>query len=170
MCCAESGHDAAAQDLRNDTYGFFGAVDTMVRKLVGRQALRVKFAKAALIAEEWPAGHGHTAGEQNLDGRIEPEDSDAGTAEEFGAALLCVSASAESKNRAPFLLGGAAESSAKLIGFELPEGWFAVTLEELRDGDTSGFFDAIVEIDESPSELTSQQRSDSSFAGAHEAG
>jgi len=116
------------------------------------------------------SSHGHAAGQQNLDRRIEPKDGDPGVTQEFRAASLCVGAAAEGQDSALFVFGGASEGGAKLVGFELPESRLAVTLKELRYGDPGGFFDAIVEIDKAPGELASEQGTDCSLAGAHKAG
>src|SRR5262249_40020968 len=144
--------------------------DAVIGELIRRQALGIERAKAGFVSEEWATGHGHTALEQDIDRRIEPEYGDAGVAHELRAAGLGVSAAAESEDGAFFLFSGAAESSAELVRFELAESEFAVTLEELRDGDACCFFDAIVEIDKAPSELACEQRADGGFAGTHEAG
>ena len=61
-------------------------------------------------------------------------------------------------------------AARKLIGFDLAKCRFAEAFENLRNGKAGGFFDARIEIDEAPGQLTSQERADSGLAGAHEAG
>ena len=58
----------------------------------------------------------------------------------------------------------------KLLGFQRSKCWFAVSFEEFRDTQAGGFFDAVVEIDEAPRELTRQERPDCGLTGAHESG
>jgi hypothetical protein len=166
---AGSGHDGATQNFGDDLRRLAGAIDSMVGELIGGETLRVEGAETGFVAEQWAASHGHAAGEQNVDGRIEPQDGNTEIAKEFGAAGLRISAAAESQDGAFFVLGGSAESGAELISFELTEGRLAVAFKELRDGDTRGLLDAIVEVDKAPSELTGQQRANRSLAGAHEA-
>jgi len=170
MGCARSGHDAAAKDLGDDASRFSGTVDAIIGELIRRKALRVKRTKAGFVAEKRTASHGRAAGEKDLDWRIEPKDSDTGVAKEVRAACLRIGAAAKSEDGALLELGGASESGAQLIGFELAKGRFTVTFEELRDGDAGGFLNAVVEIDETPSELSSEQVADGGLAGTHESG
>ena len=164
------GDDVAAEDFGDDAGGFAGAVDAMVGELIGGKALSVECAEAGLVAEERATGHSHAAGEEDFGGGVEPNDRDAGGAEEFGGAGLGVGASAEGENDRFFQLLGATESSAELIGFHLAKGEFAKALENFRDTQAGRFFDAIIEIDKAPGELAGEESADSSFAGAHEAG
>jgi len=83
---------------------------------------------------------------------------------------LRVSAAAESEDGAFLEFEGATECGAELLGFELAKSGFAVAFEEFCDGDTGGFFDAVVEIDEAPGELASEEGADRGFARAHETG
>src|SRR5579883_3489401 len=170
MPFAGSRDDAAAKNFGDDLRRLAGAIDAKIGQLIGRQALRMELAEARFVAKERAAGHCHAAGEQNFDGRIEPEDGHGGGAKKFGAALLGVRAAAESENRAFAKFSGAAEGSAKLIGFELAKGRLAVTLEKLRDGDASGGFNAVIEVDKAPAKLAGQQSADSGLAGTHESG
>jgi len=170
MSRAGDGRDAAAEDFGDDLRWFTGAVDAMVGELVGREALGVERAEAGFVAEERAARHGHAAGEQDVDGRIEPENGDPGVAKKIGAAGLRVGAAAESEDGAFLEFEGAAEGGAELLGFELAESGFAVAFEELRDGDAGGFFDTVVEIDEAPGELAREEGADRGFARAHETG
>ncbi len=170
MHFAGGRNDPAAKNFRDDLPGLAGAIDAKIGQLIGRQALRMELPKADFIAKERAAGHGHAASEQDFDGRIEPKDGHSGGAKKFGAALLGVRAAAESENRAFAKFSGAAEGSAKLIGFELAEGRLAVAFEKLRDADASGGFDAVIEVDKAPAKLAGQQSADSGLAGTHESG
>src|SRR5579863_2408773 len=151
-----AGDDIATQNFGDDARGFAGAVDAMIGELIGREALRVECAEARLVAEERATGHGHAAREQDFDGGVEPNDGDAGGAKKFGSALLRVSAAAESEHDRFSQLEYAAERGAKLIGFKLAEGGFAKALENFRDAQVRGVFDAVVEVDEAPGELASE--------------
>src|SRR5579885_2276317 len=170
MPFAGSRDDAASKNFGDDLRRLAGAIDAKIGQLIGRQALGMELAEARFVAKERAAGHCHAAGEQNFDRRIEPKDRYSGGAKKFGAALLGVRAAAESENRAFAKFSGAAESSAKLIGFELAKGRLAVTLEKLRDGDASCGFDAVIEVDKAPAKLASQQSADGGLAGTHESG
>ena len=132
--------------------------------------MRVQSAKAGFVAEEGAAGHGHAARQQNFDGRIKPKDGGAGGAEKFRAARLRIGAASKSEDRTFLQFGSAAESGAKLIGFHLAKGGFAEALEDFGNGEAGGFFDAVIEIDETPGELAGKQSSDGGLAGAHETG
>ncbi len=70
----------------------------MIGLLIGRQALRVEGAKAVLVAEQRPAGHGHAARQQNIDGWVEPDDWDIGGAQKFRRAGLRIGAAAQSEH------------------------------------------------------------------------
>jgi len=162
--------NAPAKNFSDDGGGVAGTVHAKIGELVRNDALRVKRAKAGLVAEQRAAGHGHAARKKNLDAGIEPDHRDAGVAEEFGSAGLRVSAATESENGWLFLFDGAAEGGAEFIGFELAEGGFAVAFEKLWDGYAGGGFDAFVEINEAPAEMLSETRAYGAFAGAHESG
>jgi hypothetical protein len=161
---------AAAEDFRDDLRGFGGAVHAIVRELIRGQALFVERAEAGFVAEERAAGHGHAAGKKYFKRRIQPQDGSAGRAEKFGTAGLRVGAAAESENGAFFVLGSAAECGAKLIGLHLAKSGFAEALEYLRNGEPCGFFNAFIEIDKTPGELTGQERADGGLAGTHKSG
>src|SRR6516164_4566946 len=88
-------NDAAAQHLGNHARGFAGTVDALVGQLIGGDTLRIERTKAGFVAEQRASSHGHAAGQQNLDRRIEPKDGDPGVTQEFRAASLCVGAAAE---------------------------------------------------------------------------
>ena len=165
-----SGDDVAAEDFGNDASGFAGAVDAMVGKLVGGKALRVEGAEAGFVAEERATGHGHAAGEEDFGGGVEPNDRDAGGAQEFGGAGLRVGAAAEGENDRFFQFLGATESGAELVSFHLAKGGFAEALEDFRDAQAGGCFDAIIEVDKAPGELAGEESANGGFAGAHEAG
>jgi hypothetical protein len=164
------GDDVEAEDFGDDARGFGGAVDAMIGELVGREALRVQGTEAGFVAEERAAGHGHAAGKQDFYGRIEPDDGHVCGAEKFGSALLGVSATAETEDDRFFLFEDAAEGGAELVGFDLAESGFAEAFEDFGDAQVCGGFDAIIEVDEAPSELASEERADGGLAGAHEAG
>jgi hypothetical protein len=171
MCfAANSSDNAAAKDLRNDLSGFAGAVDAIISQLIGRKTLGIKGAETGFVAEERAAGHGHAAGEENFDRRVEPNDRGAGCAEEFWAAGLCVGAAAESEDEGFFRFAGAAQRGAELIGFDLPESGLTQAFEHLRDFQAGSFFNAFIEIHETPGELAGKKIADGSLAGTHEAG
>src|SRR5271169_2031604 len=71
---AAGGNDSAAEDFRDHTRWVARAIHAVVGLLIRRHTLRVKFAKAVLVAEQRPAGHGHAARKEDFDGRIEPDD------------------------------------------------------------------------------------------------
>ena len=170
MHFAGGRNDAAAKNFGNDLRRLAGAIDAKIGRLIGRKALRMELPEAGFIAKERAAGHGHAASEKNFNGRIEPEDRDGGGAKKLRAALLSVRAAAESEDCAFAEFTDAAEGGAELIGFQLAEGRLAVALEELRDGNAGGGFDAVIEIDEAPAELAGEESADSGFAGTHESG
>jgi hypothetical protein len=171
MCFVSArSNNAAAEDFSDNLRGLTGTVDTIVSKLIRGKTLRMESAEAGFVTKERAAGHGHAAREQDFDGRIEPEDGGTGGAEKLRAAGLGIGAPTESEDRAFLEFGSAAESRAELIGFHLAESRFAEALENLRNGEASRFFDALVKIDETPGELASQESSDGGFAGTHEAG
>src|SRR5437899_858224 len=161
-------NNTAAQNFGDHLRGFAGAVHTVIGKLVRRETLRVKLAKAAFVAEEGPVGHGHAAREQNFNGRIKPEHRSPGGTEKFGAAGLRVGAAAEREDRTFFVLGSTAEGSTELVRLNLAERGFAEAFENLRDGEAGGLLNAFVEIDKAPGELPGQERTDGGLAGAHE--
>src|SRR5579872_686058 len=165
-----AGDDVEAKNFGDDARRIAGTIDAMLGELIGRETLRVERAEAGFVAEERAAGHGHAAGEQDFDGSIEPHHGDACGAAKFGSALLCVGAAAECEHDRFFQFEDAAESGAKLVGFNLAKGGFAEALKHLGDAHVGGGFDAVVEIDEAPGELAREKRADSGLAGAHEAG
>lgn len=105
--------------------------------------------------------------EKKLDRRIEPEDGNARSAKKFGAARLSVGAAAKGEHGGFPVFGGAAQGSAKLIGFDLPKGGLAKAFEELRDRESGGLLDAFIEVDEMPRELAREKRADGRLARAH---
>jgi len=163
-------NNAAAQDFRDNLGWFAGAVHAVVGKLIGREALGVESAEAGFVAEKRTAGHGHTARKENFDGRIQPQDGSAGSAQKIGAARLRVSAAAEGENGAFFQLHGAAERSAELVRFDLAESEFAEAFEYLGNGETGGSFDAVIEIDKVPGEVLREERANGGLAGTHKTG
>ena len=165
-----AGNDVEAEDFGDDAGGVTGAVDAMLGELVGREPLGVERAKAGFVAKERTTGHGHAAGEEDFDGRVEPNHRHVCGAEKFGRALLGVGAAAEGEHDRFFEFEDATERGAELVGFDLAEGGFAETLENFRDAHVGGGFDAIVKIDEAPGELAGEERADGGLAGAHEAG
>src|SRR5713101_4372536 len=120
------------------------------------------------VAEKRTAGHGHAARKENFDGRVQPQDGSAGSAQKIGAARLRVSAAAEGENGAFFELHGAAERSAELVRFDLAESEFAEAFEYLGNGETGGSFDAVIEIDKVPGEVLREERANGGLAGTHE--
>ena len=163
-------NNAPVEDLGNDLCRLARTIDAIVGGLVRGKALRMQGAEAGFVAKERSASHGQAAREQNFDGRIEPEDGSASGTEKLGATRLRVRAATEGENGSFFRFGSAAESGTELIGFHLAESGFAEALENFRNGEAGGFFDAIIEIDETPSELAGKQISDCRLAGAHETG
>ena len=160
----------AAQNFGHHMSRLAGAVDAMVGELVRRKTLREKAAETGFIAEKRAAGHGHTTGEQDVCRRIEPKNGDTRAAEKLGAAGLGVGAATESDDGAFLEFGGATDHRAELVGFELAKGGLPVPLEKLRNGDAARLFDAVIQIDEAPGELTGKEHADGGFAGAHESG
>ena len=169
-CVSTRRNNPTAKDFSDDLGRFAGAIHVKIGQLVGRQPLSIERAKAGFIAEKWAASHGHAARKKNLNGRIEPENLGAGGAKEFGTARLSVRATAKREDRAFLQFGGAAESGAKLVGLELAKRRLAETFEDFRNGEARGFLDAVIEIHETPGELTGKKRTDRSLTGAHEAG
>lgn len=170
MCFVATCHDnAVAEDFADNLGGFAGTVHTKVSELIRGKTLRMESAKAAFIAKERAASHGHAAGQKDLDGRIEPENGNAGVFEELGAARLGVRAAAESQDSGFLEFGGAAEGGAKLIRFDLTKCRFAKALENPWNGKFGGLLDAFIEVDETPRELPGQESADGCFAGTHEA-
>ena len=125
--------NAATQDFGHNRSGVAGTINAKISELIGREALGVQRAKAEFVAEQGTPGHGHAAGEKDLDGRIEPDDGDAGVAQEFGSPGLRVGAATEGEDGRFEAFGGPAQGQSKLIGFQLAESGFAVALEEFRD-------------------------------------
>ena len=159
-----AGEDAKAQDVGDDKRRFAGAVHTVVGELVGRKPLRVEGAKAGFIAKKRPAGHGHTAREQNFNWRIKPDDGDALCPQKFGRTRLSVSAPAEREYSRFAQFERSTECCAKLRGFEQAERSFTVALEEFRDAQTGSVFDAVIEVDKSPGKLAGELRAYSGFS------
>src|SRR5260370_19337665 len=167
---SERGDNSTAEKFCNDAGGFAGTVDAVVGLLIGRQTLRVKGAKAGLVAKQRAAGHGHTAGQQNVEGGVQPDDGDAGGAQKLRRTGLRVGTDAELENCSFLVLQRAAQSCTKLIGFHLPAYGLAPAFEDFRNAKTRCLFNAVVQIDEAPSQLAGEQRADGGLAGAHEAG
>src|SRR5215469_3384323 len=163
-------NNAETQNLGDNFAGLARAVHAIIGKQVGRHALGVERAEAGFVEKEGAASHGHAAGEQNFDWGIEPEDRDSSRPQKFGAAGLRVGSATESQNRALLELGSAAQSSAELVGFQLPEECLAKALEDLRNGQTRRFLNAVVQIDKMPGKLPRQERTHGRLAGTHEAG
>src|SRR5438105_11964210 len=101
-------NNAEAEKLSDDFGGLAGAVYALVGKLIGREALCVEGAEASLVAEKGPAGHGHTAGKQDFDGRIEPKNGNASGAQKLRTPGLRVGSATESQHGRLFESGGAA--------------------------------------------------------------
>jgi hypothetical protein len=162
--------DAATQDFGHNRSGVAGTINAKISELIGREALGVERAKAGFVAEEGTPGHGHAAGEKDLDGCIEPDDGDAGIAQEFGGPGLGVSAAAEGEDGGLEAFGSPAQGQAKLIGFQLAESGFAMALKKFRYGNAGNFLDSFVEINETPAELFGEAGANRAFAGTHETG
>ena len=163
-------NNAAAENFRDDLGGFAGTVNAIVGELIGRQTLRVERAEAGFIAKKRAPGHGHATREEDVERGVQPEDGRMRSTEKFGAAGLRVGSAAESEDGAFFVFGGASQGGAELIGFDLAESRLAESFEDLRDFQTSGFFDALIEIHKAPGKLAGEQRADGSLAGAHKTG
>lgn len=127
-------------------------------------------AEAGFILEKGPTGHGGATGEKNLDRRIKPDYRNTRIAEKLRGTLLSIGATTKSEDRGFATLDGAAECSAKLVGFELTEGEFAMAFKELWNGDAGSFLYLFVQVDKTPSQLLGKARADGAFAGAHETG
>src|SRR5580704_12329841 len=130
----------------------------------------MKSAKAALVAEKRPAGHGHAAREQDFDRRIQPDHRHACCTQKFRSADLRIGAAAKSEHDRFVKFENAPESCAQLVGLDLAKSRLAKALEDFGDAQPGSFFNAIVQVDKAPGQLTGKQRADGSFAGAHEAG
>jgi hypothetical protein len=165
-----NARNPAAKNFRHDDGGIPGTIHAKIGKLVRNDALRVERPEAGFIAKQRAACHGHAAGQQNLDGRIQPNHGNARIAEKFGGACLRVGAAPKSEHSGLLLFHGAAERGAQFISFQLAKRGLAVTFEKLRDGNPRGGFNAFVEIHEAPAELAGQSRADGAFAGAHKPG
>ncbi len=163
-------NNAAAQDFRDNLGWFAGAVHPVVSKLIRRKTLRVESAEAGFVAEKRTAGHGHTARQENFDGRIQPQNGSSGSAQKIGAALLRVSAATEGENGAFFELRSATERSAELVRFDLAESEFAESFENLGNGEAGGSFNAVIEIDKMPGEVPREEGANGGFAGTHKTG
>ena len=122
-----------------------------------------------LISKERPPRHNHAAGQQRFDGSVEPKNRHAGGTQKFRTARLRVRAATQSQHGAFFEFRGSAEGGAQLLGLHLTKFRFAEPFEKFRYGKAGGFFNARIEVNKAPRQLTSQQRPDSSLAGAHKA-
>jgi hypothetical protein len=166
----DSGNDSAAEDFGDYAGRFAGAVNAVVGLLIGRETLRIEGSEARLVAEQRAAGHGHAASEQNIKGGIQPDHRDASRAKKFRRARLSVCSTAEREDGGFLVFSGTAESGAQLVRFHLAKGRLAQALEDFRDSEAGSLFDAIVQIDKAPSELTREEGANGCFAGTHEAG
>jgi len=149
-------NNASAQDLGDHVRRIAGRVDAMVRELIGGQALRVERTETGFVSKKRAARHGHAACKENFEGRIEPENGNAGGSKEFRAAGLRVGAAAECEDRAFFLLGSTAQGGAELVRLDLAERGLTQAFKNLRDGKARGFFDTVVEVYEAPGQLPSE--------------
>jgi hypothetical protein len=162
--------NAAAKYFRYDGSRLTRTIYTIIRELIGREALCVKRAEAGFIAEKRAARHGHAAGKKDGDGSVQPDDRDTGIAEKFGSAWLRVGSATESDNRGFAKLHGTAQRSTQLFRFQLTKGGLAVAFKEFRDGDAASFLDALVQVHKAPSELPSQAGANGAFTRPHETG
>jgi hypothetical protein len=166
----DGGNDSSTEDFGYYTGRFAGAVYAVVGLLIRRETLRIEGSEAGLVSEQRAASHGHAAIEQNIEGSIQPNDGNACSAKKLRGAGLGVGSAAECEDRGFLVLDSAAQGCAQLVRFHLAECRLAQALENLRNAQPGGLFDTIVQIDKTPSQLAGQQRADSRFAGAHEAG
>ena len=127
-------------------------------------------AEAGFVSEQRAPGHGGATGQQNFDGRVEPDYRDSRVTQKFGRTWLGIGAPAERKHGGLGSFNGATQCCSKLISFKLAKSRFAVTFKELRDGDAGSNLDEFIEINETPAKLRGETRTNSAFAGAHEAG
>jgi hypothetical protein len=164
------GNDSAAQYFRDYARWIARTVHAVFSKLVGGQALLIKSAKAALVAKQRPASHGHATCKQDFDRCIQPDNRYARGAQKFGGADLRIRAAAKSEYDRFVKLENAPESDAQLVGLDLAKSRLAKALEYFRDAQSRSLLDAIVEIDKAPRQLTREQCADGGFARAHEAG
>ncbi len=158
------------QDFSDNRSRVSGTINAKISELIGRKALGVERAKTGFVAKDGSAGHGCAPREKDLDGRIEPDNGDAGIAQEFGSPGLRVGAAAKSEDGGFRAFGSPAQGQTKLIGFQLTESGFAVALEEFRDSDAGHFLDFFVEINKAPAELLGEAGANGAFAGTHETG
>jgi hypothetical protein len=162
--------DSAAENLGYDLSRVARTVHSIVSELIRRKALRVEGAKAGFVAKKRAAGHGHTTGEKELDRRIEPEHRSSGGPEKLRTARLSVGATAERQHCSLLEFSGSSKGGAELIRFDLAKRRLAKTLENLRNEEPGEFLNSLIEINESPGELTRKKRTDSGLTGAHESG
>src|SRR5258707_3086073 len=158
MLFARTLEDCQPKDFSYDDRGICRAVHAIIRELVGGNASRVKRAKACFIAKKRPAGHRHATSEQGIDRGVKPNNRNALRAQKFRSALLGVGSATQCEHDRFFHFGGAAERSAKLVGFERPKCLFAMALEKFGDAEAGRFFDAVVQVDEAPCKLARAMR------------
>jgi hypothetical protein len=171
--CKFAGGDASnppPKNFGNHNGGISGAIDAKIGELIRGETLRMKRPEAGLVAEERPARHSHATREKDVDRSVQPDDRDAGIAQEFGGARLGIGASAESNDGGFMELDSAAERATQLLSFELAKSELAVAFEKFGDRDAGGLLDAFVEIDKVPPELAGEAGANSAFASAHETG
>src|SRR6266478_464001 len=104
-----SGSNSSAQNFGNHAGWFSGTVYAVVGLLIGRQALRVKGAKAGLVAKQRTAAHGHAARQQDIKGGVQPDDGNAGRAKKLRRASLGVGSAAKREDHEFLVFEGAAE-------------------------------------------------------------
>ena len=167
---SRKGHDSATKNFCDHVRRITGTVHTKVRELVRGDSLGVQRAETGFVAEKRATGHGHATRKENIDRRIEPQDRNTGIAQKFRRTLLRIGAAAESEDGWLLTFEGAAQSGAKLFGFQLAKSRFAMSFKELRNGDARGSLDLFVEVNEPPAKLLSQARANGALAGTHETG
>src|SRR5438552_16905898 len=111
-------NNPAPQNFRDNLGWLAGTVHAVVGKLIGRETQGVQRAKAGFVTEKRTPGHGHASRQHNFDGRIQPQNRNAGSTQKIGAAWLRVSAVAKGESRAFFQLRSAARSEERRVGKE----------------------------------------------------
>src|ERR1051326_5879579 len=168
MAGVGGGKDAKTENVCNHQRRIAGTIHAIVGELIGREPLLVKGMKTGLIAKEGTRGHGHAPRKQGFDGGIEPDDRDILRFQKLRSAGLGVGAAAK-RNHGRFAeFERSSESGPELCRFEQAKGWLAVALEKFCDTHARGVLDAVIQIDETPSEVAGELRPDGSLAGAHE--
>jgi len=160
--------DAERENLLDHAPRIGVALDAVVGKLVGWQALFVEAAEAGLVAKKRPVGDLRAATQQLLDGAAEPDQRRGVLAQQRQILRLRDRAAAERNDARLLRFVGFGDDARELLAFDAAELGFAGARENFGDRRTGRLSDAPVEIDVRPTELPGEQTSGSRFAAAHE--